>query len=385
MCAALLNVRSLKSKVDIVKDYIIEKHVDIFALTETWLYGSCTYESEEVTPSGYTFLRVDRQNKRGGGVGFISKEEYKPRLLKLQQYASFEHCVVELKHTTVLKFVVIYRPPSSSFACFISELTNLFEEMCLGDQNTIVTGDLNIHFEKDLDTHNRQYKELLHALGLKQYVMDPTHCKGHILDHIISRPSDAVSISNVHFGAQLSDHFTILSDILLKKPQIQVKSTTDRKINSIDMDVFRQDLRATKLCRDFETMDLQTLVDTYNTELGLLLDKHAPVISKTVRHSMRCPWYDNTVHTARKHTRDAERRYRKFKSVETYAMFRKREEQYHLTLQSAKTEYYRDLIDSNMGNQRKLFRTLNKIMHREQKNPLPDHSSSHQLANDFNE
>ena len=76
---ALLNIRALKSKVDIVKDYIIEKRLDIFALTETWLDDSCTYESEEVTPSGYTFLRVDRTNKRGGGVGLISREEYKPR------------------------------------------------------------------------------------------------------------------------------------------------------------------------------------------------------------------------------------------------------------------------------------------------------------------
>ena len=44
-----------------------------------------------------------------------------------------------------------------------------------------------------------------------------------------------------------------------------------------------------------------------------------------------------------------------------------------------------DLVDSNTGNQRKLFRTLKKIMHREKKNPLPDHSRSHQLANDFND
>ena len=157
---ALLNVRSLKSKVDIVKDYIIEKHVDIFVLTETWMDDSCTYESEEVTPSGYTFLRVDRQNNRGGGVGFISKEEYKPRLLKSQQYASFEHCVVELKHTTVLKFVVIYRPPSSSFACFISELINFLRissGLILIIEDQVMMECVLSKFSRDLDLK----KELL--------------------------------------------------------------------------------------------------------------------------------------------------------------------------------------------------------------------------------
>ena len=186
---------------DIVKDYIIENRLDIFALTETWLDDTCTYESEEVTPSGDTFLQVDRTNKRGGGVGIICREEYKPRLLKTQHFTTFEHYVVELKHSTALKLVVIYRPPSSSFPCFIQELTKLFEDMCLGNQNTVIAGDLNIHFEIDLDTSNRQYKDLLHAFGLEQHVTQATHCRGHTLDHIISPSSENLTVSNVHLGA----------------------------------------------------------------------------------------------------------------------------------------------------------------------------------------
>ena len=74
---------------------------------------------------------------------------------------------MELKHATALKIVVIYRPPSTSITLFIQELTKLWEETCLGDQNTVLVGDFNIHFENDSDIANRQYKELLHAFALK--------------------------------------------------------------------------------------------------------------------------------------------------------------------------------------------------------------------------
>ena len=115
--------------------------------------------------------------------------------------------------------MVIYRPPSSPITLFIQELTKLFEDACLGDHNTIVAGDMNIHFENDSDTHNKQYKELLQAFDLKQYVANPTHLKGHILDHIIAKSSGAITVSSVHLGANISDHSTVLCDISFSKPR----------------------------------------------------------------------------------------------------------------------------------------------------------------------
>ena len=247
-----------------------------------------------------------------------------------------------------------------------------------------MVGDFNIHFENDSDTSNRQYKELLSEFGLKQHVRDATHCKGHILDHVIAPSSETLAVSNVHLGTQMSDHSTVLCDISIKKPEDNVKSINYRKIKDIDMDTFRKDLSASILCSEYKTMDLNSLVESYNKELGTLLDKHAPTITKTIRQRSRGPWYDHTIHTARKRARVAERRYRKGKSTETYSEFRRLEGRYLHALQSAKTRYYRDLIDSNTHNQRQLFRTLNKVMHREKKNPLPDSCDSQQLANDFN-
>ena len=208
--------------------------------------------------------------------------------------------------------------------------------------------------------------------------------KGNILDHIVTPSTNAISISNVQLGAQISDHAAVLCDISFKKPENLARSITYRKINEIDLDSFRNDLRASKICSEYNTMDLQTLVESYNSELGEILNKHAPIITKTTRLRSRGPWYDDNVHAARKHMRIAERNYRKYKSTENYRQFRDHEDMYIRALQSAKERFYSDLVDSNSCDQRKLFRTLNKVMHREKKNPLPDHACSYQLANDFN-
>ena len=148
--------------------------------------------------------------------------------------------------------------------------------------------------------------------------------------------------------------------------------------------MFRKDLISSTLCTEYKSMDLHTLVDSYNKDLGDLLEKHAPTITKTVRPSARGPWYDDTVHTARRRMRVAERKYRKTRSTGTYGYFRLLESRYLHALKSAKSRYFTDLVESNASDQSQLFRTLNKVMHRVKKNPLPDCINAQQLANDFN-
>ena len=93
----------------------------------------------------------------------------------------------------------------------------------------MVVGDFDIHFENDSDTANKQYKELLHAFALIQHVRESTHCTGHILDHVIAPSSETIVVSNVHLGSQMSDHFTVLCDISIKKSDSNVKSINYQK------------------------------------------------------------------------------------------------------------------------------------------------------------
>lgn len=72
----LLNTRSINKKELILKDYVIENDIDIFAVTETWLRDDDTFSIAEVCPTGYHFYHVPLKNSRGGGGWSAIKEKY---------------------------------------------------------------------------------------------------------------------------------------------------------------------------------------------------------------------------------------------------------------------------------------------------------------------
>ena len=70
----LLNCQSVRNKYLSIKDYVVDKDFDIFAITETWLntgdYDNLVIGS--LIPNGYRFLHSARDG-RGGGVGLLFK------------------------------------------------------------------------------------------------------------------------------------------------------------------------------------------------------------------------------------------------------------------------------------------------------------------------
>ena len=95
----LLNCRSVCNKSIILKDYIVDRNFDIFAITETWL---CSAHSDEVVigdlvPTGYVFHHIPRET-RGGGVGIMLKRSLDAEIhCTGTSYTSFEAIGIHLK------------------------------------------------------------------------------------------------------------------------------------------------------------------------------------------------------------------------------------------------------------------------------------------------
>ena len=53
------------------------------------------------------------------------------------------------------------------------------------------------------------------------------------------------------------------------------------------------------------------------------------------------------------------------------------------TLDEAKTGYYSKLISDHSHDQSQLFKVMNKVMHREKTNPMPEHDNPKELADRF--
>ena len=70
----------------------------------------------------------------------------------------------------------------------------------------------------------------------------PTHKKGHTLDLIITRAVDELGIWTEIRDPMLSDHSAVHCKLRLKKPPPERKEISCRKLHSVNMDSFSDDL-----------------------------------------------------------------------------------------------------------------------------------------------
>ena len=101
------------------------------------------------------------------------------------------------------------------------------------------------------------------------------------MDLLISRTLNSDLIQDIRLGTYFSDHCLALFTKNISVPQLLRKKVSFRKTKAIDIKTFLEDLSASRLCED-PPSDPVKLVDCYNTTLAGLLDRHAPLKTKTV-------------------------------------------------------------------------------------------------------
>ena len=83
------------------------------------------------------------------------------------------------------------------------------------------------------------------------------------------------------------------------KSQLPSKKISFRKLGCIDLDSLKGDVANSSLCTNTPD-DLVELVTLYNYTLSSILNKHAPLITKTVSSHPHVPWFTNDVRTQKK-------------------------------------------------------------------------------------
>ena len=137
------------------------------------------------------------------------------------------------------------------------------------------------------------------SMSLCQHVTQPTHELGHTIDLIIMRQSDSIICDSPVMDHLFSDHLSVLTTLRATKPKIISKERIYRKIKSIDLDSFCNDLAASEVCQD-TPRELNELVDCYNRTLTSVLDKHAPLQRKIITQRQRIPWYNDQILAAKR-------------------------------------------------------------------------------------
>ena len=112
---ACVNSRSVRNKIAVIIDHLVDSGIDICTITETWLKECDSVSIAGQSTAGFVFRSFPRQSGRsGGGTGILCKESLNVKSSDCGEFNSFEFsewnvCV----HKQTIKVVTIYRPPYS--------------------------------------------------------------------------------------------------------------------------------------------------------------------------------------------------------------------------------------------------------------------------------
>ncbi len=230
----------------------------------------------------YKFEPLHRLHNKAGGLGILHHANLKATVKNKGNHTSYQYMDMYIPcGTQSTRLLLIYRPPYHHksnpvpITTFFREFSTHMEAFLPVPQNVCIVGDFNIHMdmldvsEDSISTDSARqswrnachFNDLLQSFGLKQHVVGPTHRSGHTLDLVITRSEDALLHRPPLVDTMMSDHWSILFTVRIRKPAPVMRRVTFRKIRDIDIDSLRSDLLDTTLLKN-PPVDLLPLQST---------------------------------------------------------------------------------------------------------------------------
>jgi len=198
-----------------------------------------------------------------------------------------------------LTIVNVYRlPPATTksrkpvpFSHILTELDTFLSFAATTPHEFLITGHFNLQLDDPNISQAQQFLSVLNSTNLTHYVSFPTHRNNHTLDFVITANDSSLSPVIDYSLVSPSDHFPIFSTLTISPlPPSPLLYFSFRCLKSISISKFTRDVLSSRLITHPPT-DLSDLVDFYNSTLTTLLDKHAPLKTKSIRAKLPNPWF----------------------------------------------------------------------------------------------
>jgi exonuclease III len=165
------NAHSVNKKSGSICDLVISKHLDILAITETWLTAADCTDNQTIaeilnTLRDYEFYNVPRLNRTGGGVGVLLRKGFTVEIKYSPLFASMELLYLQIScGSSSIRLVTVYRP-LYIVTVFFDEFSTLLETHILAPGYLLLNGDFNFHMNVESDMLANSFKDLLESAGL---------------------------------------------------------------------------------------------------------------------------------------------------------------------------------------------------------------------------
>ena len=238
----LVNIQSVKPKLDMLIHHMQVSNIDIVFVTETWTEDGNDSEHQYIkanfNTAGYNMLIQSRENQREGGIAIIYKSHLQVKKLIFNNYMSFESLSIILNISTQsFLFLTIYRAPYSkrqltTILTFLEEFPDHILSLLRSSININILGDFNIPWNIADHPDTISMQKVMDMYGLKQHIQKQIHRLGNTLDWLISNdPNSIMDLTNKDF---LSDHCIIEWKFQVSHKIREKKQTSRRHLNDID-------------------------------------------------------------------------------------------------------------------------------------------------------
>jgi hypothetical protein len=275
----LMNVRSAVHKAALIHDVIRDHHLDLIAVTETWMFSDePDAVARDIAPDGFRVLHACRgkstDTHRGGGIAIIHRESIDLVTADIGRFCEFEHLSVKLRSSTApSQITCIYRQPAAVSNAFCEDLSDLFEQLLLSGQRQVVCGDFNCP-GKDGTQLDDRLQEVLSCYNQLQLVTQSTHQAGNLLDLVIvpDQAEEFVCDVSVH-SLLFSDHSLVRCRLGVPPSRPSTVSYTYRNIKRIDLQSFRHGVRDSQLYDPdvLESFSTDAYTELFEAEISRVL------------------------------------------------------------------------------------------------------------------
>ena len=367
------NIRSFNANSDSFLPIVEQAKPHVLILTETWF-------TENYHPSilNYNAFHSIRPN-RSGGVSVFIINELNSRKIEELSYVNdnIEVCTSEISlRNEKIFFIGIYRPHAGTVENFCHEIDILLQSSILRNKRCIVTGDFNICFmQNNLDSN--RLKDVMQSLHYFQTITEPTRYplidnqSPSLIDHMWYNALSMYNTGVVSF--QGTDHLPTYLQIVLpesdnldKNEFIQIKFRLNTESNRERFSQIIDDFDWASVASD----DINMYVDDFIRKLDQMYCSAFPIKTKCIpKYKAMNPWFTPEL-------KELINQKSIYFTMYRLGIISKQENncfknKIKCKIEEAKISYYKKLFETNFGNARLTWETLNKLMDRRSSEKLP--------------
>ena len=250
----------------------------------------------------------------------------------------------------------------------------------------LILGDFNIVVNDPTDLDAQLLLAWLESNNLNNIVDFPTHRSGNMLDLVIVRENQRMSVTNIGPGDYISDHCEVSYRLNILKPSYTRVTKEFRSVKNLDIQEMGNDID-TMLEQIISSDDIEELSIRYQEGLDSLVEKFMSLKKSvvTIRHKYPwfSAWFSEEILHLKKALRSLEKRWSKDKTTENWTEYKNLRNIYNHRLRAVKRFKLSKMINECGNNIGQLYRIIDSVMGRNKDNPMPGNISTEELTEKF--